>query len=225
MTNKWHDIPLLFFLDFIYLFESERECTSGGRGEGEAEADTLLSRDPKAGLNPRTLSQRQMLNHLSHPGTQPDIHLNQCWVRNLTMKLRSWVILSLTITFITNANPCHHLLNNDTTSTPGSCLLVNSQNAFPKEPRFCIFLLLFRCSCFRYILKLTCTLLVTSLNSVPFGGVHAWVINESNGFITILAQFPNSMVTSYVAVGKLFIISKHQFAFLENRYDSIYLIR
>lgn len=116
-----------------------------------------------------------------------DIPLSHHWVRKLTMKLRSWVTLSLTITFINNATPCHHLLNNDTNSTPGPCLSVNSQNAFPRAPCFCVFLLLFRRSCFRYTLELTCTLLVTSLNSVLFGGVNGWVINERKDFITILA--------------------------------------
>jgi len=43
-----------FFLkDFIHLFESE--SFGGGRTEGEGEADFLLSREPNAGLDPRTL--------------------------------------------------------------------------------------------------------------------------------------------------------------------------
>ena len=46
---------------------------AGGRAEGEA--DLPLSREPKTGLNPRTLrdhdpSWRQMLNWPSHPGAQ-----------------------------------------------------------------------------------------------------------------------------------------------------------
>ena len=63
----------------------------------------------------------------------------------------------------------HHQLNNDSNSMPGSCLSVNSQNAFPREPCLLMFLLLFRRSCFSYTLALACTLLVTSLNSVLFG--------------------------------------------------------
>ena len=41
------------------------------QAEGEGETDSPLSREPYVGLNPRThdLSQRQMLNRLSHPGT------------------------------------------------------------------------------------------------------------------------------------------------------------
>ena len=40
----------------MYLFESARESTSKGEGaEAEAEADSPLSREPDAGLDPRTL--------------------------------------------------------------------------------------------------------------------------------------------------------------------------
>ena len=43
--------------DFIYLFESERahEHRGGAEGEGEGEAGSPLSREPDAGLDPRTL--------------------------------------------------------------------------------------------------------------------------------------------------------------------------
>ena len=45
----------------------------GGWAEGEGEADSSLSREVMQGLIPgpwdHDLSQRQMLNHLSHPGT------------------------------------------------------------------------------------------------------------------------------------------------------------
>ena len=44
------------FKDFIYLFERERrEHKWCRRGEGEGEVDYLLSREPDAGLDPRTL--------------------------------------------------------------------------------------------------------------------------------------------------------------------------
>ena len=58
--------------DFIYLTERKRECVHTSRGATEGgEADSSLSREPDAGLHPRTqdLSPRQTLNRLSHPGT------------------------------------------------------------------------------------------------------------------------------------------------------------
>ena len=45
-------VSFFFFLDFIYLFESEREHEQGGRGEREA--DSLLSRELDTGLDHRT---------------------------------------------------------------------------------------------------------------------------------------------------------------------------
>ena len=67
MTEKRHGPQLgmspwaFFFKDFIYLFE--RECPRmskclqeaiGAEGEGEGQADSALSAEPIAGLNPRT---------------------------------------------------------------------------------------------------------------------------------------------------------------------------
>lgn len=46
-----------FFKHFIYLFEREKErehAQAGGRVEGEEEAGSSLSREPYAGLDPRT---------------------------------------------------------------------------------------------------------------------------------------------------------------------------
>ena len=52
------------FQNFIYLLT--RESMSGGGADGEEKADSLLSREPNVGLDPRPrdhdLSQRQMLN-------------------------------------------------------------------------------------------------------------------------------------------------------------------
>ena len=67
-------IFFLFFKDFIYIFEREREHKSRGVAEGEVEAGSLLSREPKDGApipgsGDHDLSGRQMLNGLSHPGT------------------------------------------------------------------------------------------------------------------------------------------------------------
>ena len=56
----------VFKILFIYLRERARRCTSelvqaharasaGGAAGGEGEADSLLSREPDVGLNPRTL--------------------------------------------------------------------------------------------------------------------------------------------------------------------------
>ena len=46
-----------FFKDFIYLFErqSTREQWGGAETEAKGEAESLLSREPNAGLDPRTL--------------------------------------------------------------------------------------------------------------------------------------------------------------------------
>ena len=45
-----------FFKDFINLFEREKEHKQGEQqAEGEGEADFLLSREPNAELDPRTL--------------------------------------------------------------------------------------------------------------------------------------------------------------------------
>ena len=42
-----------FFNDFIYLFEGETDRTQ--MGEGQREKQTVLSREPNMGLDPRTL--------------------------------------------------------------------------------------------------------------------------------------------------------------------------
>ena len=62
LKNNTYLSLLLFFKDFIYLFERVRagEIT-------EREADSLLSKEPDAGLDPRTqqdhdLSRRQTIN-------------------------------------------------------------------------------------------------------------------------------------------------------------------
>ena len=47
-------IFLYFFKDFIYLRETEHAQAEEG-AEGEGEADSPLSREPDAGLYPRTL--------------------------------------------------------------------------------------------------------------------------------------------------------------------------
>ena len=47
-----------FLKDFIYLFDRERErerAQAGGAAETEGEAGSLLSREPDAGLDSRTL--------------------------------------------------------------------------------------------------------------------------------------------------------------------------
>ena len=52
--SQWLCLFSFFLKDFVYLFERE----SRGRGrerEGEREADSLLSKEPDVGLNPRTL--------------------------------------------------------------------------------------------------------------------------------------------------------------------------
>ena len=46
------------FLEILLIYLTERESTQAGgtaEGEGEGEADSFLSREPEAGLYPRTL--------------------------------------------------------------------------------------------------------------------------------------------------------------------------
>jgi len=43
------------FFNFIYLSERKGEITSRGKWQAEGEADSSLSREPDAGLHPRTL--------------------------------------------------------------------------------------------------------------------------------------------------------------------------
>lgn len=46
----------IFFKDFIYLFDREREKAQAGEAaEGEGEASSLLIREPSAGLDSSTL--------------------------------------------------------------------------------------------------------------------------------------------------------------------------
>ena len=70
ISSTSHKSHFLFFLDFIYLFDREREpeSTRKGRAEGEGEVGSPLSREPATGPYPRTLNPRQTLNRLSHPG-------------------------------------------------------------------------------------------------------------------------------------------------------------
>ena len=69
----FRDSYFFFFLRF-YSFETERAWAGGG-AEGEGKADSLLSWEPKVGLDPRTWRlwpEPKMLNWLSHPGTPRD---------------------------------------------------------------------------------------------------------------------------------------------------------
>ena len=51
-----HDLFIYLFKDFIYLFDREKEITSRQRGrQRQREAGSPLSREPDAGLDPRTL--------------------------------------------------------------------------------------------------------------------------------------------------------------------------
>ena len=47
-----------FFKDFIHLFDTERSQVGREAGREVGEADTLLSREPDAGLDLRTLGSR-----------------------------------------------------------------------------------------------------------------------------------------------------------------------
>ena len=51
------------FKDFIYFFDRERESAQAGerQAEGEGEADSPLSREPNARLDPRTLGSQPEL--------------------------------------------------------------------------------------------------------------------------------------------------------------------
>ena len=57
VTPSYVWLPFLFKIIFIYLRESEHKRGVGGeqQAEGEKETDSLLSREPDVGLNPRTL--------------------------------------------------------------------------------------------------------------------------------------------------------------------------
>lgn len=71
----------LFFKILFYFFEAEREHEQKrGRGKEEWEADSPLTREPDVWLDPSSwdheLSQRQMVNQLSHPGTSGLISYN-----------------------------------------------------------------------------------------------------------------------------------------------------
>ena len=54
LTQEEHSF-IIFFNNFIYLLESEREHERWGGAEGEEEADSMLSGETNAGLDPRTL--------------------------------------------------------------------------------------------------------------------------------------------------------------------------
>ena len=70
LSHSTQSLFYFIFKDFIYLIE--RESMSRGRSRGR-EKQTLLSREPDMGLNPKTpghdLSRRKMINWLSYPGT------------------------------------------------------------------------------------------------------------------------------------------------------------
>ena len=74
--------PVTFFCcfkGFIYLFDTERDQKLAERqAEREGEAGSLLSREPDAGLNPRTLRScpepKSGVNPLSHPGASDACH-------------------------------------------------------------------------------------------------------------------------------------------------------
>ena len=54
-THKSNRIVFFFLrLYLIYLLERVRERMNGGGPEGDGEADSLLSREPDVGLDPRT---------------------------------------------------------------------------------------------------------------------------------------------------------------------------
>ena len=54
VDSHTHALSSFYFKDFICLFEAEREQEST-EGGAEGEADSPLSREPDAALNPRTL--------------------------------------------------------------------------------------------------------------------------------------------------------------------------
>ena len=65
---------LIFKKKFIYLFERERAQAGGAaEEEGEGEGDSPLSKDPDAGLDPRTPGSRPELK-ADAPLTEPPRH-------------------------------------------------------------------------------------------------------------------------------------------------------
>lgn len=68
-----------------------------------------------------------------------DIPLRHCWVRKLSIKLRPWVIQSLTITLLTILPlAVAFWIMTYTNRSSGSCLSINSQDTFPGELCFCV---------------------------------------------------------------------------------------
>ena len=71
--NKFSRRLLLFFKDFIYLFDRQRSQVGREAAEREEEASSPLSREPDAALDPRTpeimtWAEGRGFNPLSHPG-------------------------------------------------------------------------------------------------------------------------------------------------------------
>ena len=74
-----HSSTFIIFTDLRdRTLESKHGGAEGGMegAEGEKEADSPLSGEPHAGLNPNTLSQKHMLNPLSHPGAPSSTFIN-----------------------------------------------------------------------------------------------------------------------------------------------------
>lgn len=87
-NSKTTAVPLLveywsifFFQGFIYLFERER---ARARGKGRGRSRSLLSKESKRKLNPKTLrsrlSLRQASNGRSHPGAPIWIIIKQIFI-------------------------------------------------------------------------------------------------------------------------------------------------
>jgi len=55
MLKRLNGNFFIFFKDFIYSFDRESTQEAGRTAEGEGEAGSPLSREPYAGLDPRTL--------------------------------------------------------------------------------------------------------------------------------------------------------------------------
>ena len=80
----WCQLDNFFFLKILFIYLREKEHTQAeGAAEGEEEVGSPLSREPDAGLHPRTpRAWPKPKAGLSHPGPPPPISLSYTTLKN-----------------------------------------------------------------------------------------------------------------------------------------------